>query len=43
MKKKNQKQKTTNIENKQTENHSWAGKKQFLPKSPEVTSKGENF
>lgn len=27
---------------KQTENHSWAGKKQLLPKSPELTSKGEN-
>lgn len=26
---------------KQTENHSWAGKMQLLPKSPEVTSKGE--
>lgn len=36
--------KTTNIEKKknQTENHSWAGKKQLLPKSPEATSKGEN-
>lgn len=39
--------KTTNTERKknkqkQTENHSWAGEKQLLPKSPEVTSKGEN-
>lgn len=28
--------------NKQTENHSWAGKKQLLPGSPDITAKGEN-
>lgn len=39
---KNHKHRKKKKKQKQTENHSWAGEKQLLPKSPEVTSKGEN-
>lgn len=41
--KKTKHKKTTNIENKQTENHSWAGKKAILTKKPRGNLKGGEF
>lgn len=37
------KKQTTNIENKQTENHSWAGKKAILTKKPRGNLKRGEF